>query len=73
MSITEQQETTIPAGTYGADRVHSTVAFEVRLHGHRPLRRRRHGLRGFALSTAGSPARHGSRAWRRRTRTCTRT
>ena len=29
MSITEQQETTIPAGTYGADRVHSTVAFEV--------------------------------------------
>jgi polyisoprenoid-binding protein YceI len=29
MSITEQQEITIPAGTYGADRVHSTVAFEV--------------------------------------------
>ena len=29
MSITEQQETTIPTGTYGADRVHSTVAFEV--------------------------------------------
>ncbi|HUY71461.1 MAG TPA: YceI family protein [Gaiellaceae bacterium] len=29
MSTTEQQEITIPAGTYGADRVHSTVAFEV--------------------------------------------
>ena len=29
MSITEQQEIAIPAGTYGADRVHSTVAFEV--------------------------------------------
>ncbi len=29
MSIIEQQETTIPAGDYGADRVHSTVAFEV--------------------------------------------
>jgi len=29
MSITEQQESTIPAGTYGVDRVHSTVAFEV--------------------------------------------
>jgi polyisoprenoid-binding protein YceI len=30
MSITEQQqETSIPAGTYTADRVHSTVAFEV--------------------------------------------
>jgi polyisoprenoid-binding protein YceI len=29
MSITEQQAPTIPAGTYGADRVHSTVAFEV--------------------------------------------
>jgi polyisoprenoid-binding protein YceI len=29
MSITEQHETTIPAGTYGADRVHSSVAFEV--------------------------------------------
>jgi polyisoprenoid-binding protein YceI len=29
MSITEQQQTAIPAGTYGADRVHSTVGFEV--------------------------------------------
>ena len=29
MSITEQQVSTIPGGTYGADRVHSTVAFEV--------------------------------------------
>jgi polyisoprenoid-binding protein YceI len=29
MSIVEQQETTVPTGTYGADRIHSTVAFEV--------------------------------------------
>jgi polyisoprenoid-binding protein YceI len=29
MSITEQQQTVIPAGTYGVDRVHSSVAFEV--------------------------------------------
>ncbi len=29
MSITEQQDTHIPTGTFGADRVHSSVAFEV--------------------------------------------
>jgi polyisoprenoid-binding protein YceI len=29
MSITEQQEITIPAGTFNADPVHSSVAFEV--------------------------------------------
>ena len=29
MSTTELQQTAIPVGTYGADRIHSTVAFEV--------------------------------------------
>src|SRR5262249_39812905 len=33
MSITEQQETAIPTGTYSADRVHSSVAFEVEYMG----------------------------------------
>jgi polyisoprenoid-binding protein YceI len=29
MSITEQHQTALPIGTFGADRVHSSVAFEV--------------------------------------------
>ena len=33
MSITEQQQTAIPTGTYNADRVHSSVAFEVEYMG----------------------------------------
>jgi polyisoprenoid-binding protein YceI len=33
MSITEQQGTALPTGTYGADRVHSSVAFEVEYMG----------------------------------------
>jgi polyisoprenoid-binding protein YceI len=33
MSITEQQTTALPTGTYTADRVHSSVAFEVEYMG----------------------------------------
>lgn len=33
MSITQQQETALPTGTYSADRVHSSVAFEVEYMG----------------------------------------
>jgi len=33
MSIAEQQETALPTGTYNADRVHSSVAFEVEYMG----------------------------------------
>ena len=33
MSITEQQQTALPTGTYTADRVHSSVAFEVEYMG----------------------------------------
>jgi len=33
MSITEQQQTVLPTGTYTADRVHSSVAFEVEYMG----------------------------------------
>ena len=33
MSITEQNQTVIPTGTYAADRVHSSVAFEVEYMG----------------------------------------
>jgi polyisoprenoid-binding protein YceI len=33
MSITEQSPTLLPTGTYGADRVHSSVAFEVEYMG----------------------------------------
>ena len=33
MSITEQQQTVLPTGTYTADRVHSSVAFQVEYMG----------------------------------------
>jgi polyisoprenoid-binding protein YceI len=33
MSITEQQQTILPTGRYGADRVHSSLAFEVEYMG----------------------------------------
>ena len=33
MSITDQQQTILPTGTYSADRVHSSVAFEVEYMG----------------------------------------
>ncbi len=48
MSITTSRQTELPTGTYGADRVHSSVAFEVAVHGHRHLRRHGHRLRRHA-------------------------
>ena len=71
MSITEQS-TTLPTGTYAADRVHSSVAFRGRVHGDRRVRRHRQRLRRHARGRAPFRLRPASRASRRRTRTSTR-